>query len=195
MTKTDADKNYLFKSARLGFRNWEDADIVVMAAISGDEEVMEFFPGTQTPAYTADFIRRMQLEFAANGYCYFAVDRLDTATFIGFIGIHEQTFESDFTPCVDIGWRLKKEVWNSGFASEGAIRCLEYAFRELGIKKIYSITPKVNVKSERIMQKIGMTKVKDFIFPLLKDDERLKECVLYKIDNAGAITTGKPGAH
>ena len=76
---------------------------------------------------------------------------------IGFIGLNVQSFVSDFTPCVDIGWRLKSSVWNNGYVTEGARRCLEYGFEVLNIPKIYSITPVVNVKSERIMQKIGIT--------------------------------------
>jgi RimJ/RimL family protein N-acetyltransferase len=173
---------YLFTSERLGFRNWKESDLAPMAAISGDKEVMEFFPGPQTKEYTGDFIKRMQVEFDVKGHCYFAVERLDTKTFIGFIGLHEQTFESDFTPCIDIGWRLDKKVWNKGYATEGAKRCLDFAFNELNLDRVYSITPAVNVKSERIMEKIGMHKVKNFIFDLLKDDDRLKDCVLYNIN-------------
>ena len=175
-------QKYLFKSKRLGFRNWFDNDLQAMAKISADKEVMAYFPSTQSVDFVADFIQRMQREFSERRHCYFAVEILETSELIGFIGLHQQTFEADFTPCIDIGWRLKKEVWNNGYATEGAIRCLKYGFDELKIKRIYAITPKINLKSERIMQKIGMKKIKYFIFEPLKDDERLKECVLYSID-------------
>lgn len=175
------NKTYVFKSKRLGFRNWEMEDVETMAAINADALVMEFFSYTQTREQTINFIERMQRQFAEKGFCYFAVDKLDNTEHIGFIGVNEQTFEADFTPCIDIGWRLKSNEWNKGYATEGARACLHYAFNNLSIPRIYSITPKVNLKSEYIMQKIGMTKVKHFIFPLLKDDERLKECVLYEI--------------
>ncbi len=125
----------------------------------------------------------MQKQFAAKGYCYFAVDKLEDNEFIGFIGLNDQVFESDFTPCVDIGWRLKREEWDKGYATEGARKCLEHAFINLGIHEVYSITPKVNVRSEAVMKKIGMNKVKYFIFPLMKGDARLEECVLYKISS------------
>ncbi len=153
-----------------------------MSKINSDEKVMEFFSNTQTKEQTIEFIERMQKQFTERGYCYFAVDKLEDNQLVGFIGINWQTFESDFTPCVDIGWRLNSIEWNKGFATEGAKRCLEYASNDLGIKKIFSITPKVNLKSEKIMLNIGMKKVKHFIFPALKDDERLRECVLYEIE-------------
>src|SRR4249920_3517830 len=102
---------YIFTSERLGFLDWKNSDIELMYPISSDKEVMEFFPSVQTREYVADFVKRMQIEFSERGHCYFAVEKLD-GEFIGFIGLHLQTFESYFTPCVDIGWRLKKSVWN-----------------------------------------------------------------------------------
>lgn len=170
---------YVFQSARLGFRNWRESDIDEMARISGDEKVMEFFPGVATKEQTTSFVQRMQILYAEKGFCYFAVDKLDTGEFIGFIGMMEQTYEASFTPCVDIGWRLKSSEWNKGYATEGARRCLEYAFRTLRLEKIYATAPAVNTKSQRIMTKIGMEKCGEFIHPRLKDDERLRNCVLY----------------
>lgn len=171
----------LFTSERLGFRSWQPEDIDPMQQINSDEQVMEFFPGLLTKEQTADFIERMNRQFAEKGFCYFAVDILATKEFIGFIGLSEQRYPADFTPCIDIGWRLKSSVWNKGFATEGAKRCLEYAFEYLGIKEVYSVAPKVNIKSELIMQKIGLQKQYEFEHPLLLNDERLRACVLYKV--------------
>ncbi len=174
-------KTYLFKSERLGFREWQTTDIPQMADINTDPEVMAFFPNTLTRQQTAEFIERMQKQFALKGFCYFAVDNLEDGAFIGFIGLSEQTFEADFTPCTDIGWRLSKRFWGKGYATEGATKCLSYAFAQLKQKKINAIAPKVNLRSEQIMKKIGMKKVGNFIHPLLINNERLEECVLYEI--------------
>jgi RimJ/RimL family protein N-acetyltransferase len=83
----------------------------------------------------------------------FRVDKLENNEFIGFIGLSEKSFEAEFTPCIDIGWRLSSEEWNKGYATEGAKRCLEYANEVLKLEKIVSIAPKINVKSERVMEK------------------------------------------
>ena len=61
---------YIFQSERLGFRNWINADIEIMAKINADVDVMRFFPSTQTPEQTEQFIKRMQKSFAENGFCY-----------------------------------------------------------------------------------------------------------------------------
>lgn len=172
--------NYLFTSQRLGFRNWLLTDLEPMAGINADPAVMEFFPGTKSLQETKEFIERMQQQMEERGYCYFAVDKLEDGGFIGFIGLSYQTFEADFTPCIDIGWRLSKSEWNKGYATEGAKRCLDYGLNDLGIKKINCIAPKINMRSEGVMKKTGMVKVKEFIHPLLLNDERLQKCVLYE---------------
>lgn len=173
---------YLFQSPRLGFRNWIDADLPKLSAINADPEVMEFFPGTLNPEQNAAFIERMQGMLHDKGFCYFAVDQLSNGAFIGFIGLCEQTYEAPFTPCVDIGWRLDKNHWYKGYATEGATRCLEYGFNELGLKNIKSTAPKINLKSIRVMEKIGMHQQLEFKHPRLLDVPRLVDCVCYELN-------------
>ena len=170
---------YLFQSLRLGFRNWSDADLPKLAAINEDPVVMEFFPGLADRQQTAAFIERMQEMQRDKGYCYFAVDQLSDGAFIGFIGLCEQSYEAPFTPCVDIGWRLNKIYWNKGYATEGAARCLKYGFEVLGLQHIKSVAPQINLKSIRVMEKIGMHKELDFKHPKLLGHPLLADCVCY----------------
>ncbi len=173
--------NYIFTSKRLGFRNWKDSDIKFMHQINSDKDVMEFFPAIPTKEETSNFISRMQAQFSEKGFCYFAVDILETNEFIGFIGVSEQTYKTDFSPFVDIGWRLKKNSWNNGYATEGAKACLDYGFQKLNLKTIYSVAPKLNLKSQQVMQKIGMEKHSTFVHPKISNDSELKNCIVYKI--------------
>ncbi|UII32097.1 GNAT family N-acetyltransferase [Fulvivirga ulvae] len=172
---------YLFQSQRLGFRNWKAEDLKELFSLCSDSEVMEFFPKTLTEYETKSFIIRMQREYEAFGFCYFAVDKLENQELIGFIGISNKDFKADFTPCIDIGWRLKKSMWNHGYATEGAKACLDYAFDKLNLTHIYAIAPAINAKSEGVMKKIGMSKVGNFVHPELAKDKRLSKCVLYEI--------------
>jgi len=174
--------NYIFESERLRFRNWVGEDLPKMAAINANEEVMQFFSSAQTKEQTQQFISRMKAQFEAKGFCYFAVETLADNEFIGFIGLSEQTYQADFTPCVDIGWRLSKVHWGKGYATEGAKRVLQYGFEELKLEKVLSIAPVINTASQKVMQKIGMQKVKTFDHSLLLYNERLKKCVLYVVE-------------
>jgi len=176
-------KEYLFKSERLGFRNWQEKDVSKMIAISADEEVMEFFPATAKPEETIAFIGKMKLELENFGYCYFAVDLLETKEFIGFIGLLNQNYTAPFTPCIDIGWRLAKNHWSNGYATEGAQSCLTYAFEKLQIKEIVATAPAINTKSIQVMKKIGMKKKLSFKHPKLINHPHLEECVCYSISN------------
>jgi len=182
MRVNNAKGKYLFTSSRLGFRTWIDEDIQHMTLLNSDKEVMEFFPFLPSKKQTVEFIRRMQDQFLENGFCYFPVDHLETNTFIGFIGFSMQKFDSDFTPCVDIGWRINKNYWGKGLATEGALESIRYANDHLQLKRIYSMASKINSKSIKVMKKIGMTYIKDFEHPKLQENPTLKECVLFAID-------------
>ena len=90
--------------------------------------------------------------------------------------------EADFTPCVEIGWRLSKQFWGQGLATEGAGACLDFAFDKLGLNVIYSFTPLNNRPSERVMQKIGMQRQGTFSHPKIESGHPLREAHLYKIE-------------
>lgn len=173
--------SYSLKTSRLGLRNWLDSDISVLHKINSDPSVMEFFPALPTLKQTEEFVHRMQKHFKQYGYCYFAVDELDSDECIGFIGLMHTSFESDFTPAIDIGWRLKSSKWGKGLATEGALASLKLGFEKFNIEEIISVAPSINKPSIKVMEKIGLKKEKDFIHPALLNNEELKSCELYKI--------------
>ncbi|WP_456441287.1 GNAT family N-acetyltransferase [Psychroserpens sp.] len=174
-------KEYIFKSERLGFRNWEKRDLTEFANINADLDVMEYFPKPLTKPETSNFIDRLQKHYKKNGYNYFATEILKTGELIGFIGLAYQDYKTQFTPATDIGWRLKKRAWGNGYATEGAKKCLEFAFKELNLEKIISVFTEKNTKSEHIMKKIGMDKIGEFNHPKLKDYPEYEKCICYEI--------------
>jgi len=176
---------YLFKSERLGFRNWLQKDWLPFAKINSDSEVMEFFPKVLTEDESNALAERLHAHFLDNGFTFYAVEKLDNQEFIGFIGLVKTPYQTSFTPCVEIGWRLKKSAWNLGFATEGAKRCLEYGFADLGLKEIYSFTAGINFRSEKVMKRIGMKKDGEFLHPKVPIGNLLSRHVLY------CITSGK----
>jgi len=85
------------------------------------------------------------------------------------------TFEANFTPCYEIGWRLGPSYWRQGYA--------------WGMPKIYSFTVPANIASQSVMQRIGMDRVMggNFAHPNLAKDDPLSQHVLYKIDRNQAL--------
>ncbi len=175
------EKEYIFKSERLGFRDWTNNDLNEFANINANVEVMEHFPKLLTKKETAVFIDRLQNHYNRNGYNYFATEVLESGELIGFIGLAFQDYLTDFTPAVDIGWRLKKSAWGKGFATEGAQKCLEYGFKKLNLQNIIATCTQKNTKSENVMKKIGMKKIGEFIHPKLKEYPQYKKCICYGI--------------
>ena len=148
--------------------------------MNSDPDVMKFFPKTLTEEETFEMIQRINRHFEKNNFGLFAVDKLKTGEFIGFCGLYIPRFNEFFTPCVEIGWRFKKTVWGLGFATEAAAACLKYGFEVLKMEKIVSFTSPLNIRSEKLMQRIGMEYVADFDHPLIEKSSHLCRHVLYQ---------------
>jgi len=143
--------------------------------------VMKYFPAVLSPMESEKSMALQIANCVEKGYCYFATDELSSGKLIGMIGVSIKDFEASFTPCLDVGWRLAKEFWGKGYATEGAKRCLEFAFQELGVNRMISIAPKVNAASIRVMQKIGMYELAEFKHPKLLEYNHLVDCICYEI--------------
>ncbi|MFT6337428.1 MAG: RimJ/RimL family protein N-acetyltransferase [Saprospiraceae bacterium] len=174
-------KKYIFKSERLGFRNWKNEDLEEFSKLNSDIKVMEQFPKPLSPQEVVEFIGRLKEHFDKNGFTYYATENLETKEFIGMIGLAFQEYKSDFTPSIDIGWRLKRNAWGKGYATEGAKRCLEYGFDELDIESIISVCTVKNRKSENVMKKVGMTKMGEFDHPEMINYPKYEKHICYEI--------------
>ena len=173
--------DYIFTSDRLGFRNWSNLDIDEFAKLNSDEEVMQHFPNTLSKREVEVFIQKLKEHFTEHGFTYYATELLETKELIGMIGLAYQEYKTEFTPAIDIGWRLKRSAWGKGYATEGAKRCIEYAFSELDINKIISVCTISNKKSENVMKKIGMRKIGEFDHPEMFDHPGYEKHFCYEI--------------
>jgi len=173
------------ETARLRLRDWEEADLAPFRQLNADAQVMRYFPKILTDEETNAFAAVIRQEFAAYGFGLYAVETKTGREFIGFIGFHRATFAADFTPCVEIGWRLQRSAWGQGYATEGAKACLEYGFTHLDFTKVYSFTAKINKPSERVMQKIGLTFGQEFDHPRVDPGSPLCRHVLYYAGKSG----------
>lgn len=173
--------DYIFRSDRLGFRQWKSSDLMPFCRICSDPDVMEFFPNIMTKEQTESSVNRFFNHIETYGHGFFAVDHLESGEFIGFVGYIYQTMNVDFAPCYEIGWRLDKNHWNRGLATEGAKACLDHAFNKEDCSEMYSITPIQNVKSIRIMEKLNMQHCGFFNHPKLDLSSPLLKHVIYKV--------------
>lgn len=170
---------------RLLLREWRESDRRPYAELNADPEVMRHFPSTLTEQQSGEMIDRIVAAWNDRGYGLWAVERVDTSDFIGFVGLTSPAWQASLTPCIEVGWRLARRHWGHGFAPEAALAALEWGFANLDPPddQIVSFTTEANLNSRRVMDKIGMVRDvdADFDHPLLPDWVERRH-VLYRID-------------
>ena len=168
---------------RLLLRRWRDEDRGPFAALNADPAVMEHFPSPMTRAESDAFVDRIIAQHDEHGWGLWAVEVQATGRFIGFTGLAVPRFEAHFTPAVEVGWRLARDAWGSGYASEAARAAVAFGFDELGLEQIVSFTAVGNLRSRAVMVRIGMTHdpAEDFDHPALPEGHALRRHVLYRL--------------
>jgi RimJ/RimL family protein N-acetyltransferase len=171
------------KTGRLILRPWRDDDLHAFAAMNADPRVMEFFPQTYTRAECEEGLASLRRHFAEHGFGLWALEHRASGAFVGMTGLAVPRFQAHFTPCVEVGWRLPVASWGQGYATEAARAALSFGFQTLGLREIVSFTTVDNLRSRRVMERLGMShrSADDFLHPRLPDGHRLRPHVLYRL--------------
>ena len=171
---------------RLILRPWRDDDLAPFAALNADPEVMEYFPNTLTREESDAMVERNRVFSAEHGFGWWAVEAPIVAPFIGFIGLWAPSFNAHFLPpgkrVIEVGWRLARDYWGQGYATEGARECLRFGFEVMNLEEIVSFTPAIHKRSQAVMQRLGMTRdpADDFNHPGIPPGHRLSRFVLFR---------------
>jgi len=164
-------------------RQWRDNDLPPFAKLNADLGVMEYYPNTLNLEESNEMARKLKSLLANRGWGFWAVEEKKSNQFIGFVGLHQPTYDLPVTGCTEIGWRLAKSYWGLGYATEAAKMALNYAFTTLNEKEIFSFTPTGNHRSRSVMERIGMQNTKNnFEHPIIPKGHKLRDHVLYKIN-------------
>lgn len=171
------------ESDRLRLRAWKESDLAPFAEINADPDVAEFLPRVLSAEESDDLALRIRALFAEHSFGLWAAEEIASQRFMGFVGLMVPNFDAHFMPCVEIGWRLGREHWGKGYATEGARLALRYAFEHLSLDEIVSFTVPMNERSQSVMRKLGMTHDPEdnFDHPKLPDGDRLRRHVLYRL--------------
>jgi RimJ/RimL family protein N-acetyltransferase len=184
----------VLRTERVVLRRWRDEDRAPFAALNADPVVMEFFPSVLTRTESDAFVDRIEARFDEVGFGFWAVEVPGVASFIGLVGLATVSFEGPLHGAIEVGWRLDRPYWGFGYASEAAAAALRYGFEELAQSDIVSFTARINLRSQRVMQKLAMTNDPDddFEHPRMPEGHPLRAHVLYRIDRqawaAGVVT-------
>lgn len=174
---------YTLETPRLLLRHWIPSDREGFFQLNSDPIVMENFPHVLTRQESDAVAERFDNFLSERGWGFWAIELKETGEFIGFTGLNIPKIETHFTPCVEIGWRLKKEFWRKGYASEAAAAALEFGFDVLHLEEIIAMTAVQNIASRKVMEKLGMIydPQGDFDHPMVPVGSHVVRHVLYRI--------------
>jgi RimJ/RimL family protein N-acetyltransferase len=168
---------------RLLLRRWRSADRAPFAALNADAEVMRHFPAPLTAAQSDALIDQIEFGLERDGWGLWALELRTTGSFIGFTGLARATFDAHFTPAVEIGWRLAREAWGHGYATEAARAAARFGFEDLALDELVSFTAVANLRSRAVMRRLGMTHdpAEDFDHPRVPEGHAARRHVLYRL--------------
>jgi ribosomal-protein-alanine N-acetyltransferase len=164
------------RTSRLLLRRWQEQDRAPFAALNADPVVMEHFPTLLTREQSDALVDRIEAHFDEHGYGLWAVEA--DGAFVGFTGLVWQTYEASFTPALEVGWRLAHRAWGHGYATEAATAALARGLQE--VDSVVSTTAVRNVRSQRVMQRLGMRRELEFDHPRVPEGHPVRPHVLYR---------------
>jgi RimJ/RimL family protein N-acetyltransferase len=151
---TDWDGVQIAVTPRLILRTFTERDLPAYAALNADPEVYRWLSGQALTREDSDATAAWAQElFAAEGIGLLAVERRVDGEFLGMCGLHHQ---ESYPDDVEVAWRLAREHWSHGYASEAASAWLELGFSRLGLARVISCTGPDNHRSLAVMRRLGM---------------------------------------
>jgi RimJ/RimL family protein N-acetyltransferase len=169
---------------RLILRPWQDEDLEPLFAINGDPESMRYFAATMTRAESDAWAARMRVHFAEHGWGFWVVAEAASGDFVGVVGLMTIPWQADFTPAVEIGWRIGARFRRQGYAEEAARAALGFGFAALGLASIVAFTVPGNAASWKLMEKLGMRHEGEFDHPRLPEGHHYRRHLLYRLPEA-----------
>lgn len=142
---------------RLRLRRWREGDLDDLARIFARDEVWEFpFGEGRTREQTAAFLDRQLAAWDEAGFGLHAAELRATGELLGYVGLAVPSWLEELMPAVEVGWRLHPDHWGQGLATEGGAAAVRAGFEHLGLERIISIAEPANVRSTRVMTRLGL---------------------------------------
>ncbi len=168
----------IIETKRLFLRELKLSDTEELSQILCDNNSMKYYPRPFTTTEVERWIKRSVDSYRKNNHGLWAVILKETGEFLGDCGITIQEIDGELLP--ELGYHIKKQYCNRGFASEAAKVCISYAFERLSLNTLYTYTDTQNIPSIKVAQKIGMKYIKGFKKQVMG---KTVDEVLYAIDN------------
>jgi RimJ/RimL family protein N-acetyltransferase len=142
---------------------------------------MRHFPAPLTRAESDAFVDRIEESFEARGVGLWALELRASGEFLGFTGLWPVPAYAPGAGGSEVGWRLARQAWGHGYATEGARAVVDAAFGPLGIAELWSLTATTNHRSQAVMLRLGMTFHSLYDHPKLPPGHPIRPQVAYHL--------------
>jgi len=176
-----APQFYTIRTDRLVMRRWQDSDRDPFAALNADPETMRYFPATLDRADSDAMVDRIEGRFEEQGFGLWALEVSETGEFIGFTGLNPMPEGVPGAGGMEVGWRLCRQAWHHGYATEAATAALGVAFSGVGLDEVWSITAVLNEPSQAVMRRLGMAQHAFFEHPRVPAGSPVRPHVAYHL--------------
>lgn len=142
-------------TGRLILRPFALTDGPTVQELAGNIKVAENtlnMPHPYPAGAAEDWIATHTEEFTAKRNLILAICRKDDSVLVGCIGLQLNLVVGN----AELGYWIGEPYWKQGFATEAAKEVIRYAFKKLGLHKIYAHVYVTNPASARVLQKCGM---------------------------------------
>jgi RimJ/RimL family protein N-acetyltransferase len=153
----------LLQSARLVLREFTPADVDLLVALDSDPEVMHFITGgrpTPREDVVQEILPRWLRYYAESPGLGFWAAEDESGDFVGWFHLRPGAGHGDDEP--ELGYRLRREAWGRGYATEGSRALIDHGFAERGIRRVLAETIAVHTASRRVMENCGMRLLRVF---------------------------------
>ena len=154
----------MLETKRLILRELTREDFDPLYRILSDPETMRHYPAPFSPEKVQRWIDWNLDNYRAYGFGLWAVILKETGEFLGDCGITMQRIHGKLLP--EIGYHIRRDMQRRGYASEAAARCMEYAFLERDLPRVYSYMKYTNVGSYSVALKNGMRFMEEYPDPV-----------------------------
>ncbi len=146
---------------RLVLRPYTEADIdTAYALFESDAEVYGYDPGfARTREQRAAIVRQHVAQNEEDGEGTLAVTLKASGQMIGQAGLqlYVLPWGPFATPEVELYYKLGREFWGHGYAEEACLTLIRFAFEEMNLLRLVTITQPDNRRSIGLLQRLGFT--------------------------------------
>ncbi len=171
------------ETERLILRPRTEQDREAFAVMNADPMVMAHFPKVLDRAESDALLARLMDRWRVEGIAFGGAERRSDGALVGMVGLARVLFPGPVEGAVEIGWRLAREHWGRGYATEAAQTWLAQGFNVMRLREVVSFSVPENRASHAVMERLGMARdpLRDFLHPNLPEGHPLRAHMVWSI--------------